>query len=245
MESKLMDYLILGLIFVIVINLLTHMFNGNQKGKEEMSQFLGQNLSVQPQIMNQAQQIQQIQQKIDIANSNDMCPIVTEQVNNALDKMIMKQTVEMEQSVPISQQINNKKFTRDEILEYQNDMFKFNEQINNSSSTIDVVDKLNELYTSGNSEMAGPEFKGKTISEVYDGLTQGILDRKKKCVNVNCLIPPLTDKLTGADSYLMVSDKGKYFRHGLMYEDDNVQNGSIFYNNVVASDSQFEEHMVY
>jgi hypothetical protein len=252
MNSNLLDYIILALLFLITINVLMNVFGE----KENMSQNLlseekniSQSLLLEEKNMesNKIHSSPNFNSKhVSFAplNTNDG-PVITDQVNNALDKMM--QPVEVEQVDQVNQvdqsQTKPNKFTKEEILEYQDSMFEFNERINNSSAGVDMVDKINQLYTEGNNEMSG--FQGKTISEVYNGLTQSVLDRKKKCVNANCLIPPIVDNLTKIESYIMSSEKDKYFRHGLLYEDDSVETGSKFYDQIEATDSEFEEHSVF
>lgn len=136
-----------------------------------------------------------------------------------------------------------KDFSRQDLIHYQNNMFDFNEQINNSSSAgIDVVDKINELYSGRNSELTG---NGKKISEIYDGLTQGILDRKKECKYRACLIPPNYDLITKSAGYIEGNDNSKYIRHGLKYEDDDVSTGGKFYDDIEGDDVEFEDHLLW
>lgn len=228
MCSELLDYIILALIFLITIKVLMDMLK-KQNAKEKMDQIV-------------------LSKETTTENTKENGPIVTPQVNNALDKMLQPpspvETVPMQPAQPaeVVEEKSNK-FTKQEILDYQDSMFEFNENINRSSSSVDMVDKINQLYTQGNNEMAG--LQGKKISEIYDGLTQGILDRKKQCINPNCLLPPIVDNLSKIESYIMSTDKGKYFRHGLMYEDDSVQTGAKFYNDIEASDSEFEQYSIF
>lgn len=136
----------------------------------------------------------------------------------------------------------DKKFTRREILQYQNSMFDFNDQLfESTSNNIDTVDQINELMTSGNKTIVD----GQTISSVFDGLTQTQLDKKKKCINPSCLIPPQIDMTSKDASYIGNTDVGKYYRHGLMYEDDDVNTGAKFYENIEAMDSEFEDKLIW
>lgn len=137
-----------------------------------------------------------------------------------------------------------KHFTRAEIVQCQNQMLDFNDKINGSSNSgVNTVDKLNEIQTSGNNQMIGCE--GKTISSIYDGLTQSMVDKRKNCVNQNCLIPPQIDTISKTADYVVDAQFGKSLRDGLMFETDTVSNGSKFYDNVEAYDSKFESNMVW
>ena len=134
----------------------------------------------------------------------------------------------------------SKKFTRSEIIQYQNNMLDFYDQVHESTSnTVDVVDKINELYTSGSKSLT----QGQTISSVFDGLTQNQLNKKKGCANPSCLIPPQIDKITKSALYKGTNAVGNYYRNGLMYEDDDVNTGAKYYNNVEGTDTEFEDNL--
>lgn len=251
-DSQLLDYVILALLFILCINLLSRFFGKSYK-KENMAQnFLAkmQNPIFDTQPLQQPLQLISLDentkpesiQSVDLVNLvNSVKPELMEPTIPVPVQMSVQSTVESigSSNVTLGANINiDKKIKREEILEYQNSMFDFNESVNQSSCGLDVVDKINELYTTGNNEMS--ELNGKTIAEVYDGLTQNIIDRKKKCVNKACLISPNVDSLTKTESYLIDTNNGKYFRHGLLYEDDSVQTGSKFFDNIEASDSEYE-----
>lgn len=136
----------------------------------------------------------------------------------------------------------SKTFTRNEIIQYQNNMFDFHDQLfESTSNNIDVVDKLNELTTSGSKTTIG----GQTISSIFDGLTQTQINKKKQCVNQNCLIPPQIDMVSKDASYIQDTNHGKFYRHGLMYEDDDVNTGGKYYDNIEARDVQFENKLIW
>ena len=141
-------------------------------------------------------------------------------------------------------EVKPKEFSRVEIMRCHDNMLNFNDKINASSSNgVDTVDKLNELYTGGNSEMIGCQ--GKTISDVFNGLTQSMIDKKKKCVNPNCLIPPSYDMATRTAVYTGNAANGQFIRNGLRYEDDEVSNGNPFYDNIEATDNDFEDNLMW
>jgi hypothetical protein len=58
---------------------------------------------------------------------------------------------------------------RNEIINYHDKMLLFNENINRSSGGLDTVDKLNQLCTGDN---LMEKLNGKSISDIYDKLTQ-------------------------------------------------------------------------
>lgn len=302
MNSKLLDYIILALIFAIVINVIMQMF-GKCKGKESMSgtpvvsekesndkvvsfqptpletPSIGAPLSVFDNAGPASTQKSgaeivpaAILPIIDSAPVNDARVVSASAATAAAASEVVNKVIQLRQETQNQQKTcplmgtvfendryikefvlggkydcnNNaeeKNFTRAEILNYHNSMFDFNEQINNSSSGVDVVDKINQLYTSGNNELAG--CGNKKISDVFDGLTQSMIDKKKKCANPGCLIPPIMDQQTKMVGYVADSGMGKFIKHGLMFEDDNVNNGGKFYDDVEGSDSEFEDNLVY
>lgn len=248
MDSKLLDYIILGIIFLIAINMLLNIFD--KRDKEGMN---GATIieSKPEELKIETQPVPQIMQIPELPKPE---PIVNCKVNAALDILAPQTQItpdiqEYNNIAPKMQEIKSdvksepKKFTNDEIQAYHQNMLEFNEEINNTSAGVDIVDKINQLYTAENNEMIG--LKGQTIGQIYNGLTQKIIDRKKKCVHADCLIPPVYDNLTKLPSYVMDAGNNKYFRQGLMYEDDNVQTGAKFYDQIEAFDSDFEEYPLY
>lgn len=287
LDSKLLDYIILALIFAIAINMFWQVFGSPCKSvKESMSTTNSEptvvkqtpfqqvvpletpligapidDTSSTPHIFLQNTPVaeqppvafeQKVQQKSEEAVNkivqlqeqnkivNKMCPLKGTPHEN--DRYIREFVLEGKYNCVDNQEKKN--FTRAEIVDYQNNMLDFNDKINGSSSSgVDVVDKLNELYTGGNTSMTGCQ--GQTIASVYNGLTQSIIDKKKKCVNPNCLLPPKIDNGTKTALYSDSAQFGKYLKHGLMYEDDNVNNGSKFYNEIEATDSEFEPNLMW
>ena len=65
----------------------------------------------------------------------------------------------------------SKKYTRKEIDEYRDNFFSFNSSINQSSHTVDMVDKINDLYLSENNDIAA-DYNNKPIKDLFNGLTQ-------------------------------------------------------------------------
>jgi hypothetical protein len=131
-------------------------------------------------------------------------------------------------------------YTKTDIVDYQNKMLDLNDTINGTSAGVGVIDKINELYLSKNNESLG--YKGQTIADVYNGLTQTMIDKYKQCKNTNCLIPPQFDDISKTAYYTVDAQFGKSFRNGLMLETDEVSNGSKFYHDVEGFDNDFENN---
>lgn len=64
-----------------------------------------------------------------------------------------------------------KVYTRKEIDEYRNNFFSFNSSINQTSHNEDMVDKINDLYLSGNSDIS-KNHQNMAIKDLFNSLTQ-------------------------------------------------------------------------
>jgi hypothetical protein len=138
---------------------------------------------------------------------------------------------------------DTKKHTDSEIDEYQNEFYEFKNKINNSSSEgLDMVDKLNEIFSSGNNELT--HHNGKRISDVYNELTKS--NSNNGCGEEKCILPPEIDRNLRTGFYTADSGMGKYYsNYNWKYENDNVNNGGKFYGNIEANDSNFDPQLLY
>ncbi len=263
MNSKLLDYIILALIFVIAINIFTKIFGRKcLYGNENM---INNNAS----IVNVA--LQGVQ-----ARSNEPQPVIapvlptsfvtttpihasiSESVPKAFDcasssnnesaSEEVKSITHNEDYASFNSVETNKQFSKEDLSKYRNQMYDLYEQVNTSSAGVDTVDKINYMYTAGNSDLSSPNTNGKTISDIYTGLTQDIINRKNQCVNKDCLIPPTINGKQNENKfggYIRDTGFGKYLRHGLMYEDDDVETGAKFFGDIEGDDEEFEKYAVY
>lgn len=131
-------------------------------------------------------------------------------------------------------------YNKQQLKNYQNTVFSFPDQLNKSSSDrVDMVDKINEMYVTGNNELVGCSSgkPGQTIASIFDGLTQSTLDQRKNCLNPNCLIPPQIDLQSKSAVYTGTTPIGTIDTgYDWRYEFDGVNNGGKFYNDIEASD---------
>jgi hypothetical protein len=98
-------------------------------------------------------------------NWRKVCPL--DKDANAVDKYISE--VVLSGKFVCTNEI--KQYTRPQIQRYQNDFFTFDQKINrNSSGGVDMVDRVNQLYTENNNERIGE--KGQTIADLFDKLTK-------------------------------------------------------------------------
>jgi hypothetical protein len=245
--SDILDYIILVLIFAIIINVLMQAF-GKKCSDEHMEEKPKSEENVQTETKQEVSEEQngsnlsaKAEEAVDRIVSSK-CPI--QEMDHENDRYIKDFALGGKFNCGAASE-EPRAFSRQEINDYQNEVFGFNDNINKSSSAgVDAVDKLNEMYTGGNNELVGNS--GKKISEVFDRLTQNEVDKRKKCANPDCLIPPQIETEYKTGSYLGNANIGKvYTRYNWRYEDDNVNTGGKFYDDIEACDSEFEPHLVW
>lgn len=142
---------------------------------------------------------------------------------------------------------NGKKYTNDQIEAFNNSQFNLAETLNRSTSNdmVTPVDKINSMRTSPNSSFINP-FEGNKISDYFDELLSNEKITQQKCKYENCLIPPIKDDFSQTEIYVDDIDKKKVFaKYNWRYETDDVNNGGKFYDEIEASDEEFESNMVW
>jgi hypothetical protein len=242
--NSVVDYIILAIIFLIIIHIFMRTFSGScTHSKEGMES----NVQSETPILNKSEQHYNVQDNFDLfadmqkeektievkpvvskVDINNLCPI--NKMNDETDRYI-KEIVLGGKFLCDKQP---EQIVKD-IDEYQNEFLSFGDVVNRSSDEkVDTVDKINELYTSQNNEMSN--LKGKRIADVFNDLTQN------KCGETDkCLIKPIIDRQIRMGYYLEDSGAGKYYtNYNWKYENDNVNNGGKFYDNIEASDSNFQ-----
>lgn len=239
MNSNILDYIILALIFAVVIHIFIRTF-GSVCSKTENMEESTQNISEEIKHANIEESTQNISEEIkhdNIVDDKSLFDSMKQEVRseNASEKNDMienKNDRYVREFVLGGRTICPKKFTQEEIKEYKTNFFGFNDKINNSSSAgVDMVDKINESNN----------YEGKKISDIFNELTQ---NKEKECGNPKCIIPPQIDINHHTGSYKETGHFGKIFsRYHWKYEDDNVNNGGKFYDNIEASDYGMESEM--
>lgn len=256
-----LDHIILALLFIIVITIILKMYNTSKQSTHSNIKNIIPNVSNSN--VENFDKLESKAQNLYVDPYNESIPKASDLESDNFSFLTLTEIIEPV-VIPFNQPINNENigvdmstyqhissnntnnvkhntFTNEEIQNYQNAMFDFNEKINQTSSPVDVVDKINQLYIAKNTEM--DKLQGKTIGQIFDEMTQNITHSKAKCSNPNCIIPPIHDTTSNLDHYIVTTENGKYFKHGLMYEHDNVSTGNVFYDNIGPYDSEFEESM--
>lgn len=250
MESNLLDYIILALVFAVVIHIFIQTFGKSGNKTEGMNAPMSSIYnSTRPYSYGNA-----------TANLFDNSSIDSRQ---DVSQEPMSQQSEIEQKVFTNSPGNqtnyiqqfvigagrvcpneNNSQSSEDIQNYQNNFFGFQEQINKSTREgISEVDRINEMQTSRNNELN--RCTGEKISDIYDKLVKSDCEQIKQCKNAGCVIPPTIDQITQATTYSKESANGNSFsRYDIMFETDNVNNGGKFYNDIEAFDSLSENNLM-
>lgn len=116
------------------------------------------------------------------------------------------------------------------INEFNKDFFKFRDHTwENSSMTLDPVDKITDLYLSGNLGQANNS--NMKIKDVYDNLTKGTNPYSRDCVR----LPYFDNTMNDGYNYSFVSGMHNT-RDTWMYENENQLNGGLVDKNLYPHD---------
>lgn len=127
----------------------------------------------------------------------------------------------------------NKDTDRDTLEKYRNDFFGFKNSVNQTSNTDDMVDRVNDLYLSGNADISR-NHKGVAIKDLFDGLTKG-----PDIYNGNCVRAADLDSITQEPAYKSNGFRGEaYTRDNWVYGEEKVTNGGSFYENIYGRDPE-------
>lgn len=256
MSSNILDYIILAVIFVVIINIFMRTFGNNQCPNipnSSKNEFMGQldNSSNDTSIIkdkNEEDLFSQMakEKRLYDEKLNDEerekqkdsiggCPVV--KMNNETDRYIRDIIL----GGKFLCKDKPEETTNDEIDDFQNDFFGFSDKINYSSNeSLDMVDKLNEIFSSGDTNLVN--YNGKNISDIYNDLTKN--DVIDNCVTNKCILPPDVDRDMHVGSY--IEDSGQtYSNYNWKYADDTVNNGGKFYENIEGYDKDFEYELIY
>lgn len=158
-----------------------------------------------------------------------------EQTENDVDAYIQKIVYSKNKSE------TNEKLSAEEIQGYKTDFWNFQDNVNkNSSAGVDMVDKINELYKTGNNELINNN--GKRIGDLFNGLVETDKNVKGnfcgKSLNICLPLTGPTVKSSNTGNYLKTDEKTNYFTNfNWRYNNDNVNNGGKFYNSIEGNDS--------
>lgn len=236
---KTINTIMLGIIIVLIIIIGINMMKKNngekpKQPKQQSRQITMQNEISESMIARTDQNESLNEQNNDKMNYNSMNEISEimryqgcnlnemEDENDALrrDTVIGKKN---------QQQVERGTFDDEYIKQYQNNFFNTEDNFNYSSKNIiSSTDKINEIVATNNNEMSN--LNGKTIANIFDGLTKNELRNVANCKNEGCVLPSSFDNIQQRKIYV---DNTKttmpvYLNYNTRYETDDVNNGGKF-----------------
>jgi len=247
MDSNLLDYIILALVFAVVIHIFIQTFgkcNKTEGMNAPMSSIYNNDRPYSYGSLSR--------NLFDNASVESRQNLIQSQQPASENKQVFEnspgsQTNYIQQFVMgagrVCQSDNNSENSED-LQSFQNNFFSFPEQINKSTREgITEVDRINALQTSRNNELN--RCTGEKISDIYDNLVKSDCEQIKQCKNLGCVIPPSIDQMTQSTTYSKQNANGNAFtRYDVMFETDNVNNGGKFYNDIEAFDSMSESNLI-
>lgn len=249
MDSNLLDYIILALVFAVVIHIFIQTFgkcgNKTEGMNAPMSSIYN---SDRPYSYGNA-----------TANLFDNASVESRQESFQSSQQPASQSAPVFANSPGSQTNYIQQFVMgagrvcpndensqksEDIQNYQNNFFGFGEQVNKSTREgITEVDRVNAMQTARNNELN--RCTGQKISDIYDNLVKSDCDQIKQCKNPGCVIPPTIDQMTQSTTYSKQNANGNAFtRYDVMFETDGVNNGGKFYDDIEAFDSMSESNLI-
>jgi hypothetical protein len=260
-DSKTLNCVLLGIIIVFIIIFLVK--NTKNKIEENIGVNMGENIGEEEkktvENINEEKQNDDTNSDIDKDEDEIILPferekqydLVSDYQNcnfNEMEDMNHRLIRDIVIGKKYQQEEKQQEFTRKDIDNYFLQYQDFNDKINYSSQNKeDVVEKIAEERTK-NAELFNKQ--NKTISKIFDGMTQDQLDNIKKCKYQECILPSQYDNLTQSKYYLDKNINNFVFSdYETRYETDNVNNGGKYYDDIEAHDenlmNNFKNAMVY
>lgn len=120
---------------------------------------------------------------------------------------------------------DGKVFTQAEIDQYRDNFFNFRSTTMHNSHQEDAVDRINEMRLTGEQDQL---FQGERIADVFDRFNNNvIIDPESKVIDLN----------HARGAYMKSGHKTNYYtNYSWMYDNDSVNNGGKFYDDIEADD---------
>jgi hypothetical protein len=136
----------------------------------------------------------------------------------------------------------NKKYCdRTDLDQYRSDFFGFRNDINQSSNGVDMVDRVNDLYLSGNTDLSRNN-KGVRIQDMFNGMTQSYTPKPEE----NPIREVGYDSVSAVSNSKIKGSRGEsYTKDNWTYDGEKLENGGEFYNGIHAYDSCADKNMAY
>ena len=127
---------------------------------------------------------------------------------------------------------SEKQMTNEELKKYRDKHFAFRNKVWQTSRDVDMVDKINDMYLSGNEELSRSH-RGVKIGDLFDGLTKN----ESKLMDDGCQMMSGNDK----SIQRLMKEEGTHVQghNGSMYSDakweynnEKTMNGGKFYGDI-------------
>jgi hypothetical protein len=267
-DSETLNSILFGLIIAIVIILIVKMIRDNDSSKEQLHYKVGGeqserrfddmvNKTPSCNLSNKAQGPSEIESDEEASVDTAEMPVERPVVKNLVQppkrycdlNEIEERDHALRRDIVIGRKLQqgDKRDTFDdrEIKEYQNQVFRAEDNLNYSSrNTVCSTDRLNEIFTAHNNELTNE--KGQTIADVFDGLTKNQLREMAQCKNPGCMLPGGYDELQQRKVYMDAENTTlpTYLNYHTRYETDGVNNGGKFGDmDISGHDNTLSGHM--
>lgn len=126
-----------------------------------------------------------------------------------------------------------KQYTPEDYDKYRDDFYSFRNKIERPSHNDDLVDRITEMYLSGNTDIAR-NHKGVMIKDLYDNLTK----QDANLYTTQCKRMPEVGGITHEGEHKAAGFRGDYFtKDNWTYDKENTINGGEFFGGVYPNDS--------
>lgn len=239
MNSNILDYVILALVFAVVIHIFIRTF-GNGNNVEGLGAPISSNCG-----NNSISYGHPTADLFEESSQEDRSEKIKTQQEMEFEKSPGNQDGFIQQFVLNAGKVNQEDINSEDenIQGVQNDFFNFAEKINNSTrEDISPVDRINEMQTSRNNELVNAS--GKKISDIFDDLEKDNNKKIEKCKNPGCIIPTSLDNINKNSLYKKNGANGNVFlNYDVMFETDGVNNGGKFYGDIEGYDDMSHDNL--
>ncbi len=124
-----------------------------------------------------------------------------------------------------------KNYSKDELKLYRDNHFAFRNNVWQTSKDVDMVDKINDMYFSGNHDLTRNR-KGTRIADLFNDLTKNEDKLEQTCItnmtsskSIDRIMDQQTTKINGHNGNMLSDDLWFYNR-------EKTMNGGEFYNGI-------------
>ena len=126
-------------------------------------------------------------------------------------------------------------YSNDDLKKYRDTHFAFRNNIWQTSNDIDMVDKINDMYFSGDYDLTRNR-KGTRISDLFDDLTKNESKITQPCISnvstdkgIERILDQQSKKIKGHNGNMLSNESW-------VYNQEKTINGGNFYNNIKPND---------